>query len=99
LSGSQPEDFNKRNYVLRPTISHRQTELLIVVTLYNEDETLFCRTIHGIMKNIAQLCKRKKSQTWGDDGWKSESSESSRYRAKKLTFGAPRRRNRRLHRR
>ncbi|ORY83474.1 chitin synthase-domain-containing protein [Leucosporidium creatinivorum] len=65
-----PEDFNKRNYVLRPTIAHRQTELLIVVTLYNENETLFCRTMHGIMKNIAQLCKRKKSQTWGDDGWK-----------------------------
>lgn len=33
--------------------------------------------MHGIMKNIAQLCKRKKSQTWGDDGWKSELSDST----------------------
>lgn len=94
---SQPEDFNKRNYVLRPTIAHRQTELLIVVTLYNENETLFCRTMHGIMKNIAQLCKRKKSQTWGDDGWKSESSESSRS-GEEAHFRRSRR-NRRVHRR
>ena len=31
---SQPEDFNKRNYTLRPTIKHRQTELMIIITLY-----------------------------------------------------------------
>ncbi|KAM0790029.1 Chitin synthase, class 3 [Microbotryomycetes sp. NB124-2] len=65
-----PEDFDKHNYTLRPTIYNRQTELMIVITLYNEDEKLFCRTLHGIMKNIAHLCKRKKSQTWGEDGWK-----------------------------
>ncbi|SCZ88136.1 BZ3500_MvSof-1268-A1-R1_Chr10-2g02854 [Microbotryum saponariae] len=65
-----PEDFNKNSYTLRPTLYSRQTELLIVVTLYNENEVLFCRTMHGIMKNIAQLCKRKKSNTWGPDGWK-----------------------------
>ncbi|KAK4051051.1 Chitin synthase, class 3 [Microbotryomycetes sp. JL201] len=65
-----PEDFDKHNYTLRPTIYNRQTELLVVITLYNEDEKLFCRTLHGIMKNIAHLCKRKKSQTWGEDGWK-----------------------------
>ncbi|KAK4051671.1 Chitin synthase, class 3 [Microbotryomycetes sp. JL221] len=65
-----PENFDKQNYTLRPTIYNRQTELMIVITLYNEDEKLFCRTLHGIMKNIAHLCKRKKSQTWGEDGWK-----------------------------
>ncbi|POY76549.1 putative Chitin synthase [Rhodotorula taiwanensis] len=65
-----PDDFNDRHYVLRPTLYNRQTELMIVVTMYNEDEELFCRTMHGVMKNIAQLCKRKKSATWGPDGWK-----------------------------
>ncbi|GAA5980582.1 hypothetical protein JCM5350_004355 [Sporobolomyces pararoseus] len=65
-----PDEFNSKNYTLRPTLYNRQTELFIVVTMYNEDEELFCRTLHGVMKNISHLCKRKKSQTWGQDGWK-----------------------------
>ncbi|GAA6023247.1 hypothetical protein JCM10207_005221 [Rhodosporidiobolus poonsookiae] len=65
-----PEDFHSRNYTLRPTLYNRQTELFVVITMYNEDEELFCRTLHGVMKNISQLCKRKKSATWGQDGWK-----------------------------
>jgi len=88
-----PDDFNDRTYTLRPTLYNRQTELFIVVTMYNENEELFCRTLHGVMstfsfsalanafakqtkrvtENIAHLCKRKKSQTWGPDGWKSRS--------------------------
>lgn len=31
---------------------------------------LFCRTMHGIMQNIAHLCGRNRSKTWGPDGWK-----------------------------
>ncbi|KAL1684650.1 hypothetical protein GGG16DRAFT_119606 [Schizophyllum commune] len=27
----------------------RQTELFIVITMYNEDEVLFCRTLYGVM--------------------------------------------------
>lgn len=27
----------------------RRTELFIVLTMYNEDEVLFCRTMHGVM--------------------------------------------------
>jgi len=44
-----PDDFNQRNYTLRPTLYNRQTELFIVVTMYNENEELFCRTLHGVM--------------------------------------------------
>ncbi|GAA5942835.1 uncharacterized protein JCM15063_002808 [Sporobolomyces koalae] len=66
----EPDEFHARNYTLRPTLYNRQTELFVVVTMYNENEELFCRTLHGIMKNISHLCKRKKSQTWGPDGWK-----------------------------
>ncbi|KAI6040337.1 glycosyltransferase family 2 protein [Pisolithus marmoratus] len=48
----------------------RTTELFIVITMYNEDEILFCRTMYGVMRNIAHLCSRKHSQTWGPDAWK-----------------------------
>lgn len=31
---------------------------------------LFCRTMIGVMRNIAHLCSRKNSRTWGEDAWK-----------------------------
>lgn len=33
----------------------------------DEDEVLFCRTMHGVMKNIAHLCRRERSRVWGRD--------------------------------
>ncbi|KAH8979413.1 chitin synthase [Lactarius akahatsu] len=48
----------------------RWTKQFIVMTMYNEGDTLFARTMHGVMKNIAYLCKRDRSKTWGKDGWK-----------------------------
>jgi cellulose synthase/poly-beta-1,6-N-acetylglucosamine synthase-like glycosyltransferase len=65
-----PDDFSQRNYTLRPAIYKRKTEIFIVVTMYNEDDILFCRTMHGIMRNIQHLCSRSRSSTWGEDGWK-----------------------------
>lgn len=38
--------------------------------MYNEDDVLFTRTMSGVLKNIAYLCEKKNSQTWGEDGWK-----------------------------
>lgn len=38
--------------------------------MYNEDEVLFARTMSGVFKNIAYLCSRTRSQTWGEDAWK-----------------------------
>lgn len=35
-----------------------------------ENEILFARTMHGVMKNIAHLCKQKRCNTWNTDGWK-----------------------------
>ncbi|KAH9073616.1 chitin synthase-domain-containing protein [Lactarius deliciosus] len=40
------------------------------MTMYNEDDTLFARTMHGVMKIIAHLLKRDRSKTWGEDCWK-----------------------------
>ncbi|GAC73708.1 chitin synthase/hyaluronan synthase [Moesziomyces antarcticus T-34] len=65
-----PDDFAAESFTLRPALYGRHTELFIAITMYNEDEVLFCRTFHGVMKNIAHLCSRNKSRTWGKDGWK-----------------------------
>ncbi|KAH9031116.1 fungal chitin synthase [Lactarius pseudohatsudake] len=40
------------------------------MTMYNEDDTLSARMMHGVMKNIAYRCKRDRRETWGKDGWK-----------------------------
>ncbi|KAF9363063.1 Chitin synthase, class 1 [Mortierella sp. NVP85] len=65
-----PNEFKRQNYTLRPKLLNRETELFIVMTMYNEDEILFCRTMHGVMKNISHLCARDRSKTWGPEGWK-----------------------------
>ncbi|KAG6375949.1 glycosyltransferase family 2 protein [Boletus reticuloceps] len=67
-----PNEFKKAGFTLRQRHYDppRRTELFIVMTMYNEDEELFCRSMHGVIKNIAHLCKRDRSKTWGKDGWK-----------------------------
>ncbi|KAL8775256.1 MAG: hypothetical protein Q9209_000262 [Squamulea sp. 1 TL-2023] len=66
-----PDDFTLRGYKLRQNIGNtaRDTELFICVTMYNENEIDFTRTMHGVMRNIAHFCSRTKSRTWGKDGW------------------------------
>ncbi|TFY80975.1 hypothetical protein EWM64_g3032 [Hericium alpestre] len=65
-----PDDFEKSGFFLRQNERGRRTELFICITMYNEDEILFCRTMYGVMRNIAHLCSRKNSQTWGAEAWK-----------------------------
>lgn len=69
---SDPDDFVTKGYALRQNLepSPRETELFICVTMYNEDEVHFTRTMHGIQRNIAHFCSRRKSRVWGKDGWK-----------------------------
>ncbi|CAO3598922.1 unnamed protein product [Absidia cylindrospora] len=64
---NDPSDFTK--YTLRQALMGRQTELFICITMYNEDEVLLSRTLHGVMKNISHLCQRNKSKTWGAESW------------------------------
>ncbi|CAE6538549.1 unnamed protein product [Rhizoctonia solani] len=60
-----PDDFTVENgYNLRVANYGRQTELLIAVTSYNEDKTLYARTLHGVMLNIRDICKTKQSKYW-----------------------------------
>jgi hypothetical protein len=67
-----PNAFKDSGFTLRQVHYDppRRTELFIVMTMYNEDEELFCRTMHGVIKNVAHLCKRDRSKTWGSEGWK-----------------------------
>lgn len=66
-----PDDFVDKGYKLRQNIGKtaRETELFICVTMYNEDEYGFTRTMHAVMKNISHFCSRNKSRTWGEQGW------------------------------
>lgn len=67
-----PKDFYDENFTLRQKLfsKPRHTELFIVVTMYNEDEILFARTMIGVLKNVEYMCKRTESKTWGKDAWK-----------------------------
>ncbi|KAK3326377.1 chitin synthase 3 [Apodospora peruviana] len=67
-----PSSFYEENFTLRQKLfsKPRHTELFIVVTMYNEDEILFARTMQGVFKNIEYMCKRSESKTWGKDAWK-----------------------------
>ncbi|KAG6821246.1 Chitin synthase, class 1 [Arthromyces matolae] len=71
-----PDDFTEANgWSLRAKNYNRDTELLIAVTSYNEDKTLYSRTLHGVMLNIRDICKTKQSKYWrrsaeeGTPGW------------------------------
>ncbi|KAF8915913.1 putative chitin synthase [Mucidula mucida] len=71
-----PDEFTEANgYSLRTKMYNRETELLIAVTSYNEDKTLYARTLHGVMLNIRDICKTKQSKYWrtqaeqGNPGW------------------------------
>ncbi|KAI7902650.1 chitin synthase 1 [Cokeromyces recurvatus] len=66
----EPDEFEAKGFTLRPKIYKRETELFIVMTMYNEDEILLTRTLHGVMKNIAHICSLKKNPVWGPEGWK-----------------------------
>ena len=68
---SQPEDFQARKFSLRQKFytRPRETELMIVITMYNEDEFLLARTLKGVFKNLRYLYNMKHSSTWGKNSW------------------------------
>ncbi|KZF19069.1 glycosyltransferase family 2 protein [Xylona heveae TC161] len=67
-----PSEFYQERFTLRQRLfaKPRHTELFIVVTMYNEDDVLFARTMTGVFKNIEYMCNRSSSQTWGKEAWK-----------------------------
>ena len=67
-----PKFFFEENFTLRQKLfsKPRHTELFIVVTMYNEEDTLLARSLMGVFKNIDYMCRRTESKTWGKDAWK-----------------------------
>jgi len=67
-----PSEFYEERFTLRQKLfaKPRHTELFIVVTMYNEEDELFARTMMGVIKNIEHMNSRTNSKTWGKDAWK-----------------------------
>lgn len=64
------DEFLEEGYSLRFAEMNRECQIVICITMYNEDKFALARTIDSIMKNVAHLCGRRRSQVWGPDGWK-----------------------------
>ena len=84
-----PDDFVENHYSLRQIEARRETELMIVITMYNEDEVLFLRTLYGVAKNIAHLEGRKNSSTWGPGSWKKVKCTLSTPKASTMALTGP----------
>ncbi len=67
-----PADFEGEAFTLRQKLfaQPRHTELFVVITMYNEEDELFARTMSGVIKNIEYMNSRTNSKTWGKDAWK-----------------------------
>ncbi|KAJ9658635.1 hypothetical protein H2201_007715 [Coniosporium apollinis] len=67
-----PAYFFEERFTLRQRLfaKPRHTELFIVITMYNEEDELFARTMTGVIKNIEHMNSRTNSKTWGKDAWK-----------------------------
>ncbi|KAF5099708.1 hypothetical protein DV451_002846 [Geotrichum candidum] len=67
-----PDQFVEQNFLLRQKCYRqpRSTELLIAITVYNEDDILLGRTLAGVFKNIKHLIMRNNTNVWGQEAWK-----------------------------
>jgi chitin synthase len=67
-----PSEFYAERFTLRQRLfaKPRHTELFIVITMYNEEDELFARTMMGVIKNIEYMNSRTNSKTWGKEAWK-----------------------------
>ena len=67
-----PSEFYQNRFRLRQQLfaKPRHTELFICITMYNEEDELFARTLLGVIKNIEYMNKRTSSKTWGEEAWK-----------------------------
>ncbi|KAJ2992112.1 Chitin synthase, class 1 [Globomyces sp. JEL0801] len=56
-------DTFKFKYQLRQRALSRQIKVALVMTMYNEDDILFLKSMRSVQINIEYLC-------WGQEGWK-----------------------------
>ncbi|CAG8720618.1 1759_t:CDS:2 [Dentiscutata erythropus] len=68
---SKPDNFKSDSFSLRQKeFNRRRIEILIAVTMYDEDKTQLSRTLCGIAKNINSLCSREDGTWIKNEGWK-----------------------------
>ncbi|KAI9364387.1 chitin synthase-domain-containing protein [Zopfochytrium polystomum] len=65
---ADPDKFAAEGYTVRAASLGRKTKIAVVMTMYNEDDVLFCRSFRAVMKNIAFLCTPR--ALWKRDSWK-----------------------------
>lgn len=67
-----PNEFMDQNFSLRQRYYKRprECEMMVVITIYNEEDVLLARTLKGVFDNIKHMEGRKRSSTWGQDAWK-----------------------------
>jgi chitin synthase len=73
----EAESFPDR-YQLRQRIFKRDIKIALVITMYNENEKLFIKSMHAVQRNIAFLCNQRSCRfSWGtslfnagENGWK-----------------------------
>ncbi|CAI1706071.1 hypothetical protein SEUBUCD646_0N01360 [Saccharomyces eubayanus] len=68
----EPNQLAEKSFTVRQLkyLTPRETELMLVVTMYNEDHILLGRTLKGAIDNVKYMVKKKRSSTWGPDAWK-----------------------------
>ncbi|KAH9252860.1 hypothetical protein BASA81_009163 [Batrachochytrium salamandrivorans] len=64
-----PDHFIARGYDTRASRFGRAIEIFIVVTMYNEGEGAFLRTMFALLKNIRYLCAKTR-YGWSTESWK-----------------------------
>ncbi|KAJ3368813.1 Chitin synthase, class 2 [Allomyces arbusculus] len=62
---ADPNNFVAENYHLRQT--GQEIELIIVVTMYNEEPELFIKTMQGVHNNIREMLRQ---DGWDANGWR-----------------------------
>ena len=62
----EPEEFVGHGYKPRTLRYKRRIKVALVMTMYNEDENLFTKSMLNVQKNIAHMCHER---NWGKDGW------------------------------
>ncbi|CAG8734221.1 15821_t:CDS:2, partial [Racocetra fulgida] len=63
-----PDEFIKKKYLIRQKINERYTEIMIVITMYNENDTHFIKTMSH--QKCGLYLFKKKLKTWGNEVWK-----------------------------
>lgn len=66
------QEFRDEKFYLRQNCFAvpRKTEILICITLYDEEPYLVARTLKGVIQNINNLQNMKNSDVWGPNSWK-----------------------------